>query len=323
MKINTRLWLPIGAIAVMAALVELYVPNMTPQGELRSTSASQEEFRVTPSPRRNAASALRHGDEIFDHPDYRLRVYYDINDNAFEMAFSERDPSTGGWYHSGVWFTTSYKLKYIAPQPNGDLFAIGINQGDQVVVERFDFGIGEGAYRVTLTEYSANTIGQSLPMTELGLEIVGSGFKIPGKDRNPRWLSVVRTLIYIGNDLDGVLGGEADPEGRFVLVMDQEKDVYQIPTERGAFPSLVVNKSSTQAMPRANGMIGIFRHLIHNRVYMMHTASRAKTRVMLIDANNDGVFESPIEYEPEYKHFSPTPQTFEEGLMHFYRSTTL
>ena len=317
-----------GAIAAVLALLGVCFlsrsePTLKPSMEESIVSISGGEGVATGAELIEAFdTGGRAGDTIFDHEDYRLYVYYEVGDKEFEMVFVERDPATGARYRSSFWYTTSYSLNYIAPQPNGDLFAIGWNAIGKLVIERFDFSMSSGAYQVTLTEYDSSTIGQALPMTELGLEIVDNAFKIPGKNRDRRWLSVNRSLIYIGVDIASVLGGEADPEGRFVLVMDKGRKVFQVAAERGAVPTIVVEASDTPAMGRANGMIGVFRHLTMNRVYMMHTASHGRTRVMLIDSNNDGLFEGPIEYQPQHAHFSPTPQTFEEGLMHYYRSTT-
>lgn len=118
-----------------------------------------------------------------------------------------------------------------------------------------------------------------------------------------------RQLMYSGSSLADTTAIAVDPDGRFILCGTSTGELYQIPLEVGgeADPVLLFSAGQIAALSTASE-ISPRQHQTHGRIYIIPrgpigpvgTPDAAgdlgdHSRSVLVDADNDGVFESVVE----------------------------
>jgi hypothetical protein len=110
-----------------------------------------------------------------------------------------------------------------------------------------------------------------------------------------------RLLVYQGTELGGIVSLAFDPEGRFVLVLGGD------PGNRKLFRLLVEEESDPVGLYSDIVMqfvdhLWVFNHVSGSRIYVLWGQNEDVSglrAVVLVDADNDGIFDSREDHTPQ------------------------
>jgi len=267
------------------------------------------------------AAALEPGVLAYTSDSFSIWLNYDKGLRYAELMFEERDPATDVVHTTRRVLSLAYPISAAATRPNGTVFLCGTDSGGSLVIERFDPRAKRGAYEVLIDEIPYTSIGQPAPTTGVDEKLV-QGVFLPPDRRRRDWLTVDREVIHSDTFPGEVVGLGADPEGRFILAVTDQDEVYRFDNVHKANYVRLYDASSSPSMPFLKGSMKFFEHAVDKRVCLLWTKVRPLTRVALSDYDNDGVFDAISEYPVLHEGYVDPPQTFEQGLIHYYGSHT-
>ncbi len=168
----------------------------------------------------------------------------------------------------------------------------GFDDGSQVL-ERWLVTAPSGAIQAERPVSSA-PIGTSVPgLIPTTLQVQG-GTYIPPEERTPQE-PAQRVRVHALAEGTRVLGFDVDPDGRFALhVTPEPAGLYQVAMLGDAEPVLLFDRTQIPKLAKTKN-VQAWQHATYGRVYTLNFApDRTLARTLLVDANNDGVFEQIV-----------------------------
>lgn len=207
--------------------------------------------------------------------------------DGITLEFREVPPGQGpaSPVNADYFFATSFPVVDVAGRQSSEVFVLGAEN----VIERWTHEVVVGSRYLSLKE-SPVAPGVPVPGVEQGIK---GGTWLPLAQR-PKELRQRRNIVL--NRFSGPEFGalHVDPEGRYLLLMTKEShDVFQLGLFEGAIPVQIAAVNQLPLLSESTG-----GHLAHHqsmgRLFIVERATSSGTveRGILIDADNNGIFES-------------------------------
>lgn len=250
-------------------------------------------------------------------PTYRQRIVHGPLDAQQPMAHrlkvvtDELDPSTGDWFVSTVEHSASFKIDRVVTRISNELYLSGVARNGDLVIEQWIVTPQTGA--VLPVRPAAETgIGVPFSTPPLTTQIQGDGAFIPPPQRQDRSVTV-KTELYRGSELGEIVSMAVDPDGRFLLVLTSgshglvQFDLHDSTPTGPAYQTIC----SPSTLPEIQQVKSIYPAAHENGIRMFIMAPRymdgvIPKNVVLLDDDNDGVFDGDYELTPpEFKQLFP------------------
>ena len=240
-------------------------------------------------------------------PDFSRRVEYYHNRKRITLQTSERDPSTNQWHKSSNEYSVAFKIRQIAVRTPDQFFVLGRTRTGLDIIEFWSLEPAAGAYvsyRPMLPGGIGNPVASSPtiifvydgPLTPIEIQSgSGGGTFIPPDQRAAP--SVTKTEIFVG-DLGTVESIAADPEGRFLLAVSEDEIKKIVLAIDGSTTTSVMHTTTSVPQLAYDNRLQFMHHATLGRVcsLMCMNEPQGIHRVMFIDSDNDGDFDSQSSY---------------------------
>ncbi|MFN0244550.1 MAG: hypothetical protein ACKVWV_16805, partial [Planctomycetota bacterium] len=200
----------------------------------------------------------------------------------------------GSWDEVSYEFATPYQVIVVADRGPDEFYVAGRTDANEDILEQWILRTHDGAHFFHV-EPASNGIGvPAAPLPGSSGGIAGGGEYVPARARtiSP---DVARLEIYRGKAFNSVWDLTADPEQRFVLVLGgSPRNLYRVPIAPSATPELLYTPAEESFLHLARRM-HCKQHYTEGRVYIVRGETNMLgtfLHLMLIDADNDGVFDS-------------------------------
>lgn len=274
-------FLPTSRKNVARPLVE--VP-MNRFAALVALAAASGALLAEPLPHRRGARPVFHSDSLHQS------VRYSPGQRRVQILRSERNPETEQWEPSVQDLRTTFDVTAVDGRTADDLFVAGGTESGEVVIERWSLGPVAGAWSATLPN-AGTALGTPVATSPLVERLVGGSYLSP--EERPAAPALTRTELYRDPLPGGVRALQADPDGRYVLVLDGAGVVHQLEARPGARPWPLCGAIDDAAW------ITVRHHELLGRVYHVETwAPWPWSRIaVFVDADNDGLLDLGVELE--------------------------
>lgn len=201
----------------------------------------------------------------------RKQTYTAENFNSVLVTDSVQDAS-GAWQSVTHQSSANFSVLHVASGGLDRYAVFGLTRDKSPVVELWNLAPAEASIVVqgSLDGYSYTQ-----------LDLVAKDFQ--------------KTRIFKGGPDSGAVAFEVDPAGRYVVcaIRDPQGEVslLQIDAQTSAVPPTVLYDSTT--IPKLSEVQYAQKadHALLGRVFVFGTAFDARKRIMLVDGDNDGVFD--------------------------------
>lgn len=206
------------------------------------------------------------------------------------IDFLTRETVNAEQYAWGRAVTTPLKIEAVTCRIAEDVYVGGIDPlTGEVVLARWSYSSPQGALASSHPRYPG-TVGQPLTLFDTTVEVVGNTFIPPAERDLPQ---PTKQTLYRGNDILGIRFMEPDPEGRFLIVQDSvHGELYQFVP--GQPPVKILDKAIYPELDYLD--LSLCRQQgTSNRIYCLEGwPDRFGEAIVLLDSNNDGVFDPPL-----------------------------
>lgn len=197
-------------------------------------------------------------------------------------------------------FSASFDITCAAARGQDDLFVGGVARDGDVVVENWLIQPHVGA-RVVTVQADPLPVGQATTPAYAAAIVIGGQY-VPVPERTIATPRIVRNEILRTDTISELISLVVDPEGRFLLLLDASRSLYQIDLlPDPQVPQVLYTPQEWWALPH---VIGASRyHTEHSgRLYIFHLAGGLTDPDsgvygpmvgVLSDQENDGLFEAP------------------------------
>lgn len=261
------------------------------------------------------------GRPVLITPTYRQTVTYGPRyedapqADRFTIKTFEKDPITQEWYRSWVEHSASFQIERVATRIANEFYLAGVARNGDAVIERWVAEPQNGALAPTRPPASTR-IGTPFLSPPLSVPIQGGGGFIAPPQRQGGSI-MEKTELYRGIDLGQIRDISVDPDGRFLLALTSELglvqfDLHDSSPSGPAYASIL----SLQQVPELAQVRSLYpaEHATAGRTYRMDhmfVEGLLPKDIVLLDAGNDGAFEShfvlsPDEYEAMFPPGSST-----------------
>lgn len=225
--------------------------------------------------------------------DYRQILYleeYSPTDRRVRLVTKELDD--GEWHETTDELTAAFFIDCVATRFADELFVGGKTARGWGVIERWERLVPDGTPSTSLRLPGPNPdpIGSPTQPAFFQRDFVG-GSSIPLPTRgNARGYR--RTEIALGDDVPVPDVMNVDPEGRFLLYVDEASTLQQV--DLLADPPTVTELYTVgELSPLANACyFAIYQHATYGRFWIVRTsACGGSDDAILFDHDNDGVFD--------------------------------
>lgn len=217
-----------------------------------------------------------------------------------ELRWNRRervDDSATGWHETSAKYSTRYKIVDATCRMGGDVMYIaGILSDGRSVVEKWSFQQRQGRWSHFVTG-SAPAIGTSAGPYIGQTAVVGGTYSAPPTP----WYAPSITVLFETSAYGLIRSVSVDPEGRYLLFSTfPTGTIYQLDLQTsGATPTAILTTAEIPALA-SNDNIEVAQHATHGRVFIVVPSNWAAAYstapqppvVLLLDANNDGLYES-------------------------------
>ncbi len=242
-------------------------------------------------------SGLTHGAASF--PRLLQGCSYSPGGDKISWIRREQDTPTSPWMRSTNTFSARYKIVDVASRLAGEeLYVAGILPNEKSVIERWKFPRKKGRLVYSMTN-PAPPIGTSAGAWSGSLSLHGGVLHMTTLPTT--WYAPDITVILESSDYGFIRSMEIDPEGRFLLFNRYpDGDLYSIDLAQSTpTPTLLFSAAQHPELTTAS-TLDIGQHSTHGRVCVAKPADLGAAMLMspvpnalyLIDANNDGIFET-------------------------------
>lgn len=226
-----------------------------------------------------------------------------LDTRSFKVHTAERQ-ADGDFEHFEWSYSTSFDIQSIGSRESQFLYLSGQDRAGGIIFEEWELGVRLGelsAQRSSSTP--VQPIGTSTPYSSTETFVQGGSL---GDVENRRITAPVqRDQVVVTHEFPFVRLMDVDPEGRFLMVLGGNLNLYQIGllgADRGSVTPIL---DSSVAWPFAdpvwfaNCWISRVQHATQGRLWILGELPRVgasdeplpTTCVILADADNDGVFE--------------------------------
>lgn len=228
-------------------------------------------------------------------PHLRQSVSFDVGDEGIEVKWRETDGSAPiVWHPSDVYESTTYRVTAACGLKGGEvIYVAGIAPNGADVIERFNYGVRVGGYRIQPTSPAAQPIGTAMAPYTAQEVLNGTSFVVPPSQHGP----ARRTLIYTGNAVEHVRAMDVDPEGRYLVLLGYKTPaLHQIDLSATTItPVKIFDATQIPHLPLVR-TLRIRHHATYGRTIVLSEQSGSLFPndykwTLVSDATNDGVFE--------------------------------
>lgn len=209
-----------------------------------------------------------------------------------DLLSNETDPASGKLMRWSAGHSVSFGLEGVAARHADDLFLLGRNRADEMIVERWSISPTIGGYGTSRPE-PGTAIGVPAALTQSSAYINGPTF-LPLSERS-RGAPAQRTEVARLQGMGSLVAVVADPEGRFLLLLTRsDTDVvslYQLAlVPQAGVPLLLASSNQHPELADAD-QVNVIERAGHGRVYY---AGRGLIfpALVLTDVANSGAFDS-------------------------------
>ncbi|MEM9379144.1 MAG: hypothetical protein AAGB93_04270 [Planctomycetota bacterium] len=247
------------------------------------------------SPARRVSYACGvHRYEYFSSDVVRLRRVR-RSPRAIDLEIVERWPGYDEHVVS-VSFPVPLDVRNFVPRTPMDGFAVGRGAGGRIVLYRWAYLPPAGAIQVERSRHPS-ILGVGVPHQPARIGPVGGTYVVPTARASEG--VVLGALVSADLGVERVTAASADPEGRFVLFAGAHPTrIWRRSTDPGGEQTVVLDEHSAPLLARSRVVaIQWIQHAVHGRCYAL-SLSQVATELLVIDAENDGVFDRVVELQP-------------------------
>jgi len=215
-------------------------------------------------------------------------------------------------------FSTSYQISRIAGRHANEFFVAGRARNGETVIEKFIIPTEEGGYYTTrmeaetpigvpvtpseVTVFIGPSPGQNPPSSPFGSFLYFPYYRDPDV-RGPA-LPPIREEVFRGSDIDDVLAMAADPEGRFLIVVESSGNILQVTLYEPVKVTLLHSPSSIAELSQRTS-VTLRHHASEGRIYDLtsYHPDGSIYHILLKDPDNDGAFDPdpPVFTDAEFR----------------------
>lgn len=229
---------------------------------------------------------------LFHRPNLWVGASFYPGELGVDVSLKEKDPVTGQWEESMQHHPVSYSMVGATARHGMDLFLIGRQRG-YLVIERWTWSEWAGGYHCTQPE-SEPIEGVPVPLSESSVFVAGSTF-LPVADRSAR-PQPTKTEVYRSDELTSegrIVGGSVDPEGRFLLIVTQEGNLYEVWLDDSDSAQLLLAKEEWPDAP-ATSVRSIQHENLERQFVVEGQPFPGQAAFVLVNPENDGAFLPPV-----------------------------
>ena len=198
-------------------------------------------------------------------------------------------------------YSASFTINATSARGQDDFYVAGTARNGDLVIEHWEVDPQVGALRTEWLPLGL-PIGQPSPLGGLVTTVVG-GTYVPVGERPAVAPNLLRSEILRTSDVPPVRTNAfgADPDGRFILFVTQQDELYQLPLTSSAQPVLLHTTATCWMLPFVTGMFRC-QLVATGRVWELgppkvvanpdNGLAMNLLTTILFDADNDGEFES-------------------------------
>lgn len=235
---------------------------------------------------------------VFGRENLARRVVHSWHELGFDLVSYEYSPYDGIQHRWTLQNPTSFGVECVSASHANELVVAGQNRQGETVIELWRYPPQQGAWSTSTA--GSGTIGTPLPLTS-PVATLGSYAWISPSDRDPQ-APARRAELYEGSGIGDVEELLADPEGRFVLVVERgSNSVYQAPTDgTGTIQVLYDGVTDPHEELGDSPQCRILQSGFDDRLYIIgaELGPNEGYGLVFLDPNNDGVFDSPVWLDP-------------------------
>lgn len=235
------------------------------------------------------------GNIVFDSPQFQVGVDLDDGGTTVRYTMSEEPVVGGTWYTSAAEWGTSYSVDRFAAVVAGDLFLVGhpldANRNPApsagVVIEKWKI-LPQPGTPYARRDPAVEPIGTPAGWGSTRVGIVGGSYLEPDSRVG---LLTLRTVLYRGTGMGDVEAVVADPDGRFLLAVTRSPaELVQIDASG---PLLLRTHTQLPLLTQVD-RLGVWQHVSEGRFFVgtVGDGTIESQKIVLVDSDNDGVFES-------------------------------
>ena len=186
-----------------------------------------------------------------------------------ELLQEAREPGSESWHESSVRADMNFRAWWGESAGRDRLALAGYTPDGELVIER---------WIVERPGAQVPDVGESPP--------IGASCAAP-----PLGFRIVE--LYRGRPEPRLIDFDYDFEGRFVLALmrdDEASYLYRFEARPGAEPRVLMDSRDLPELAAATSL-GALRHAELGRVWILDDGFPYQTRILLVDANNDGEFD--------------------------------
>lgn len=210
----------------------------------------------------------------------------------------EREAPSDAWLDSSFSYGSSLPISTLASRTADDFFIAGRTKSGTDVVERWTVNPVAGGYRTTKAVYSGPP-AQPFQSATMITQVYELTFVPPLSRAQP---TIKRSEAFSGN-VNGIDVLAADPDGRYLLMVADEK-LLKLPLQSGAgvlgAVEVLYDSQGIPELATAAPNLQVMHHSALGRTYTLlgSVAGLPTERVLFIDSDNNGVFETVASYTP-------------------------
>lgn len=278
-----------GAVALAASAV--LAPS---EGRAAAPDPPAPLSAAAPSVRRVSYGCALHAYTYFTSDFVRFRRVQ-RSTRAIDLKIVERWPGLGEHVVS-VSFPVPLDVRSFVPRTPTDGFVVGRGAGGRTVLYRWAYLPPAGAIQVERSRHPS-VLGVAVQHEPARIGPVGGTYFAPSARASEG--VVLGALVCADLGVERVTAASADPEGRFLLFASAYPTrVWRRSTDPGGEQAVVLDEQSAPLLARSRVVaIHWMQHAVHGRCYAL-ALSQVATKLLVIDAENDGVFDRVVELLP-------------------------
>lgn len=207
----------------------------------------------------------------------------------------EWDSVSSSWCRTSQRERATFAITRVRARIAGDLFVLGEHSG-VTILERWKMSPPKGAYEAA-RPVAATAIGVPYPMdVPTVVTVVGGGSWTLPNMRSKTGMGLKRSLLLQRTPANPIRVMEIDPDGRFVLFTDNAGfRQLDLSANAGTVPAIAIDWSTLSQAAQQISSLVVKQSSTQGRAFIGRVTGQPFSvdyALVLLDSDNDGVFES-------------------------------
>lgn len=219
------------------------------------------------------------------------------------MAWNEKNPMSDTWYTTEVLESVSYTVTGVSTREGGRVVIVGgLEYDGSKILEKWSYEARDGGYAI-VSSSSLPPAPIGTPMGEFqAVEILnGESFVVPPSP-TMTGSPATRETLWTGTSTGVLSSLVADPEGRYVIALSYpDGNLLRFDLSVSQPTPQVIATAATYPFLAGATDLALWKHATQGRkiaVAVRENCLVSNERLLLGDANNDGVFETGSFFTP-------------------------